>query len=109
MLISSGIMFLMYRFDRLVVLVNIRRPQSEGRTPVVIDGGAARPKIRRGTDLRGKKDPFPILGTLYAKRGLVRIGRKDSKSIVPHRLRCTKRPEPSVRAPAPERSRCAEH
>jgi hypothetical protein len=69
---------------RVVVLMYMRRPQSEGRTPVVIDGGAARPKIRRGTDLRGKKDPFPILGTLYAKRGLVRIGRKDSKSIVPH-------------------------
>jgi hypothetical protein len=77
----------------------IRRPQSEGRTPDVIDGGAARPKIRRGTDLRGKKDPFPILGTLYAKRGIVRIGRKYSKSIVPHQLRCTKRPEPESPGP----------
>jgi hypothetical protein len=57
--------------------------QSEG-PDAWCDVGAARPKIRCGTDPRGEKDPFPILRTLYAKRGLVRIGLKDSKSTVPH-------------------------
>jgi hypothetical protein len=60
------------------------RTGAKRRPDAWCDVGAARPKIRRGTDLWGEKDPFPILGTLYAKRGLVRIGLKDSKSTVPH-------------------------
>jgi hypothetical protein len=42
----------------------------------------------------GEKDPFPILGTLYAKRGLFRISRKDNKSIILHLERPTKGPGP---------------
>jgi len=38
------------------------------------------------------KDPFPILGTLYAVRELVRIGRRDSKSTVLRPKRFTKGP-----------------
>jgi hypothetical protein len=41
----------------------------------------------------GEKDPFPIFGTLCVKRGLVRISRKDNKSIILHLERCTQRPE----------------
>ena len=50
-----------------------------------------RPGLREdaGRTRGGEKDPFPILGTLYAKRGLVRIGRKDSKSSVLSQGRCT--------------------
>ena len=45
--------------------------------------GPAKDKTREGPP-EGEKDPFPILGTLYAERGLVRIGLKYSKSTVPH-------------------------
>jgi hypothetical protein len=41
------------------------------------------PKEDAGRIRGGEKDPFPILGTQYEVRGLVRIGRKDSKSTVP--------------------------
>src|SRR5919112_2510995 len=54
---------------------------------------AARPERRRGSGPRGEKDPFPILGTLCAKRGLVRISRKDNKSIILHLERRTQRLE----------------
>ena len=40
----------------------------------------------------GEKDPFPILVTLCAKPGLVRISRKDNKSIILHLERRTKGP-----------------
>jgi hypothetical protein len=43
-----------------------------------------------GQVLGGRKDPFPILGTLYAVRGLVRFGRRDSKSTVLRPERYTK-------------------
>jgi hypothetical protein len=39
-----------------------------------------------------EKDPFPILGTLCAKRKLVRISRKESKSTILHLERRTKGP-----------------
>ena len=49
-----------------------------------------RPGLREDAGrTRGEKDPFPILGTLYARRGLVRIGLKDSKSSVLCLGRCT--------------------
>jgi hypothetical protein len=35
-----------------------------------------------GQVLGGEKDPFPILGTLCTKRGLVRISRKAKESII---------------------------
>ena len=45
-----------------------------------------------GQVLGGEEDPFPVLRTLCTKRGLVRIGRKDNKSIILHLERRTKRP-----------------
>jgi len=54
-----------------------------------------RPGLREATgQVRGEeKDPFPILGTLYAVRGLVRFGRKERKSTVRHQSRSTERLE----------------
>ena len=46
-----------------------------------------------GQVLGGEEDPFPVLRTLCTKRGLVRISRKDNKSIILHLERRTKRPE----------------
>jgi hypothetical protein len=45
-----------------------------------------RPGLREETGqvLGGEKDLFPISGTLCAKWGLVRISRKDNKSIIYH-------------------------
>src|SRR5215217_8838263 len=62
-----------------------------------------RPGLREDTgQVRGdEKDPFPILGTLCAKRGLVRISRKESKSIILHLERRTKRPGLPVGYPGP--------
>ena len=53
-----------------------------------------RPGLKVDTSqVRGdEKDPFPILGTLYAVRGLVRFGRRDSKSTVLRPKRYTKGP-----------------
>jgi hypothetical protein len=55
--------------------------KAKGRAPYVM---LERPGLREDTgQVRGEgKDPFPILGSLYAKRRLVRISRKDSKSAV---------------------------
>src|SRR5215212_8463761 len=39
-------------------------------------------------------NPLPVLGTLCAKRGVVRISRKDNKRIILHLEWPTKRPEP---------------
>src|SRR5215211_2254219 len=54
-----------------------------------------RPGLREETgQVRGgEEDPFPILVTLCAKRGLVRNSRKNNKSIILHLERRTKRPE----------------
>jgi hypothetical protein len=42
-----------------------------------------RPGLNEDTSqVRVEKDPFPILGTLCAKRGLVRISRKAKESII---------------------------
>jgi hypothetical protein len=49
----------------------------------MLERSGLREKTRDGPE--GEKGPFPILETLYAKRGLVRIGLKDSKSTVSHR------------------------
>jgi hypothetical protein len=48
---------------------------------------------RRGCGAEGGKDPRPLVGIAYAKRGLVRIGRKDGKSAV-------LRPELRTKGPA---------
>src|SRR5215211_4694268 len=58
-----------------------------------------RPGLREDTgQVRGdEKDPFPIFGTLYAVRGLVRFGRRDSKSTV-------LRPDILMGGPEPERA-----
>ena len=71
-----------------------------------------RPGLREDTgQVRGEgKDPFPILGSLYAKRRLVRISRKDSKSAVlrPERVHAKARtPEgyPAFADPRPVRGR----
>ena len=52
------------------------------------------PSLKEDTgQVRGdEKDPFPILGTLYAVRGLVRFGRRDSKSTFLRLMRRTKGP-----------------
>ena len=44
----------------------------------------------------GEKNPFPVLGTLCTKRGLVRIRRKDNKSIILYLEGRTKRPGHAV-------------
>lgn len=60
-------------------------PTGAKRRPGPIESSVdTRAPSREKTRVRseGEKVPFPIFGTLYAKPGLVRIGRKDSKSTV---------------------------
>jgi hypothetical protein len=66
--------------------VGTTRPQRE-------DAGRIHP--------RGEEDPCPIIGTPYAKRGLVRIGRKASKSTVRHQERYARRPRHPEGYPGP--------
>ena len=56
------------------------------------DVGTTRPEREDAGRIhpRGEEDPCPIFGTPYAKRGLVRIGRKASKSTVRHQERYTR-------------------
>src|SRR5687767_6880616 len=51
-------------------------------------------KTRVRSSEGGGVNPFPILRTLCTKRGLVRISRKDNKSVIFCLERRTKRPEP---------------
>jgi hypothetical protein len=73
--------------------------KAKGRAPDVM---LERPGLREDTgQVRGEgKDPFPILGSLYAKRRLVRISRKDSKVPFSARSECTQRPGPPEGYPA---------
>jgi hypothetical protein len=66
-----------------------RRPGS--RCDVGTWNGPAREKMRDGS-IRGGEDPCPTFGTPYAKGGLVRIGRKASKSTVRRQERYARRP-----------------
>ena|SRR5829696_3025954 len=72
--------------------------KAKGRAPDVM---LERPDLREDTgQVRGEgKDPFPILGSLYAKRRLVRISRKDSKVPFSARSECTQRPGPPKDTP----------
>src|SRR5215208_7963052 len=65
------------------------RGYAKAERPMRCWSDPAREKMRDGSE---GEDPCPTFGTPYDKRGLVRIGRKCSKSTVRHQGRYSRRP-----------------